>query len=403
MYTREKSCRDEKYKPRKTHNDIPSFSSTLLDEIYRSIDGNAEKSEDFKPHKEKPVKKQSNFRGSNKSREDEEIASFRRACLVEKWMNKEKNEKIASKRGPNLELENNDLLFFSSTSSSSDSSGALSSSDTEFFGSQTKPKVSCFSTRPKPVRTGLKNNNSNPREEYCLFDDYQKNHQKNNKVEQDDLIKYKSRALKIYANLKKVKQPISPGGRLTSFINSIFSNANGKKSKNVEKNNGFQDFNSTKVHSTCSSASSFSRSCLSKNSPKSREKMRNGTQRTVRFHPVSVIVDEDSRACGHKSILDEDYEKYGKLTMNGLEKNRKVEEVARNGLKGYNGKRSDDFSIFRKIEDDEDEDEDDDRMSDSSSDLFELDHLEFFRNNRFREELPVYETTHLDTARRLIR
>ncbi|KAI3468077.1 hypothetical protein Pfo_024740 [Paulownia fortunei] len=425
MFTWEKPCREENYKSRKSHKDMPSFSSTLLDEIYRSIDGSVEKSEDFKAYKEKPVKRQGGFRAKtstgNSSVEDEEIASFRRACLVEKWMEKEANEKVVAKRRPPLlpELENkslqdNDLLFFSSTSSSSDSSGALSSSDTEFFGPTTKPKVSCFSTRPKPVRTGVSARENNPQEDYFLSDDYQ-NHQKS-KVE-DDLIKSKSRALKIYANLKKVKQPISPGGRLTSFINSLFSNANGKKSKNLDTNKGFQDFKSPKATSTCSSASSFSRSCLSKYSPKSREKMRNGTQRTVRFHPVSVIVDEDSRPCGHKCIYDEDSDKYGRpplppnalaeLKLSKMEKNRKVEEASRKALKGFKNKRSDDFSMFRKIHNGDDEDYDDDGMSDSSSDLFELDHLALFGNNRFCEELPVYETTHLDTNRaiasRLIR
>ncbi|KAL3844275.1 hypothetical protein ACJIZ3_001678 [Penstemon smallii] len=369
---------------------MPSFSSTLLDEIYRSIDGNVEKAEDFKSHKEKPVKKQGGFR----SIEDEKISIFTRDCLVEKWMKNEVAEKVVSKRKPSLssqELENkslqdNDFLFFSSTSSSSDSSGQLSSSDTEFFGSTTKPKASCFITRPKPIRTSV-----HQRENCSSFDDYQNR----NKVG-DDLIKSKSRALKIYANLKKVKQPISPGGRLTSFINSLFSNANGKKSKNVETSKGFQDLKSPKLSSTtCSSASSYSRSCLSKYSPNSREKMRNGIQRTVRFNPVSVIVDEDLKPCGHKSTYDEEeIDRYKRpplppTSLSLRERDSKVEVAAQNVLKGYYRQRKDDFS----------DDEDDDAMSDSSSDLFELDHLTFFGSSRYHEELPVYETTHFNTNR----
>lgn len=355
MYTREKPCREEFHKSRKNHN-IPSFSSTLLDEIYRSIDGSVSKSEsDFETYREKKPSKRHG-----------EIASFRRACLVEKWIEK---EAIATRKPTLLQDFENDLMFFSSTSSSSDSSGALSSSDTEFFGSSsssatTKPKASCFSARLKPVRTGAEKNDEK------------------NKME-DDMMKSKSRALKIYANLKKVKQPISPGGRLTSFINSLFSNANGKKTKN-------QDL---KPPSSCSSASSFSRSCLSKNPPNSR----NGDQRTVRFHPVSVIVDEDSRPCGQKCTYDE------KLPLRPpteikKQSSGKVVEV----LKGYNGKRADEFSAFRKIHgrgDEEEEEEDEDCMSDSSSDLFELDHLSLFGDNRFCQELPVYETTHFDTNR----
>ncbi|KAL8501948.1 hypothetical protein ACS0TY_021176 [Phlomoides rotata] len=351
MYTREKPSREEFHKSRKNINNIPSFSSTLLDEIYRSIDGNAEK---------KPSKRNG------------ETASFGRACLVEKWIEK---ETIAKRKPTLLQDFENDLMFFSSTSSSSDSSGALSSSDTEFFGSTTKPKAaSCFSSaRLKPVRTGNHQKEQN-RRSFPSDDDYKK--EEKSKMEDDVMMKSKSRAMKIYANLKKVKQPISPGVRLTSFINSLFSNANGKKSKNVETGKVLQD------PSTCSSASSFSRSCLSKYSPNSREKMRNGAQRTVRFHPVSVIVDEDSRACGQKCTYDQEFEKL--LLRPSTETKQRNRVVG--GLKGYNGKRIDAY-------------EDEDCMSDSSSDLFELDHLSLFGDDRFCQELPVYETTHFDTNR----
>ncbi|KAL2517932.1 hypothetical protein Adt_14179 [Abeliophyllum distichum] len=378
MYSWEKQFRDN---PK-----MPTFSSTLLDEIYRSID---EKSEDLKVYKEKPIKKQVSGRPKTKTKsiEDEGMASLRRACLVEKWMEKELENKS---------IHDNDVLFFSSSSSSSDSSGALS--DTDFFGgSVSKSTVSSFSaTRPKPVRTSVsprKNPLFHEHNEYDSLDEY-RNHQADRIDE--NLIKSKSRALKIYANLKKVKQPISPGGRLTNFINSLFSNANTKKEKNQDSSMNRKS-KSTQDSSTCSSASSFSRSCLSKYSPKSREKMRNGIKRTVRFHPVSIIVDEDCRPCGHKSIYDEDSDKFERppLPLNTVadlrEKNRKTEEAAR------------DFSVYKSIRDniirnDEDEDEDD-AASDSSSDLFELDHLAFFGNNRFCEELPVYETTHLHTNR----
>ena len=44
----------------------------------------------------------------------------------------------------------------------------------------------------------------------------------------------------------------------------------------------------------------------------------------------------------------------------------------------------------------EEDDEDGDAASCSSSDLFELDHLALIGNERYQEELPVYETTHID-------
>ncbi|KAK6118330.1 hypothetical protein DH2020_047901 [Rehmannia glutinosa] len=359
MYSREKvPSREENHKPKKTHRNTPSFSSSLLDEIYRSIDGNAENTEAYKVFDEKPVRKRGGFKAKNRNSSsvgDEEIVRSQRGRWVhEKWMAREK-----------IAFQEHDLSFFSSNSSSSDSSGALSSSDTEFFNSiKTKSKVSCF-----------------------MFDD----HQNNQKIKtEDDLIKPKSRVYKVYANLKKVKQPISPGGRLTNFINSLFNNSNVKKSKKVEKNNGFHDLKSPKTSSPC----------LSKDSPKSMVKMRGGIQRTVRFNPVGVILDEDSKPCGHKSIYDEEIDKYGKPPlppMRLMEKNRAVEGAAKHVLKSRQILRND-FSMFRKIEDDDDDDDGDD-FSDSSSDLFELDDLALFGKKRFCEELPVYETTYFDKNR----
>ncbi|EPS68002.1 hypothetical protein M569_06777, partial [Genlisea aurea] len=114
-----------------------------------------------------------------------------------------------------------------STSSSSDSSGALS--DSEFFGNSAaaadNSKVSCFSSRPKPIRTGSGDKTRKQDPNKCVGVPYD-----------GDPAKSKSRATKIYAHLKKMKQPISPGGRLTSMINSLFAanaNAAAKKKKNT--------------------------------------------------------------------------------------------------------------------------------------------------------------------------
>nr|GFA08392.1 protein BIG GRAIN 1-like B [Tanacetum cinerariifolium]GFB37862.1 protein BIG GRAIN 1-like B [Tanacetum cinerariifolium] len=112
-------------KPRK-NGQIRSFSLTLLDEIYRSINGGDEKFGEFKVRKPKVAKKPIH----GKSVEDKEIASFRRVCLVEKWMEMKANEKevVARHMPPTLPefgrkgVLDNDPLFFSSGSSSSDSS-----------------------------------------------------------------------------------------------------------------------------------------------------------------------------------------------------------------------------------------------------------------------------------------
>lgn len=336
MYRREKVTREERYKPQRVNNN-PSFSSTLLDEIYRSTSDGTAKSPDLNFYRYRvtdTVKKQS--KNNNVSRVERDD----RQSLIEKWMEK----KVEYERKLNRERDRDqDALFFSSTSISSDSSGFSSSDTDSLFGSRS----SCFVTpRPKPVRTA-KTEKPKKKTESHILDDY--NHNYNSNIENTPgLIKSKSRALKIYGNLKKVKQPISPGGRLASFINSLFTTTNTKKPKNSHNHN------TTTVNSTsvCSSASSFSRSCLTKNSP---TRLRNATKRSVRFYPVSVIVDEDCRPCGHKSLYQEN----------------------------NNPTKCDIITS------------DDDVESCASSDLFELDHL----NMIDCEELPVYETTHVATNR----
>ena len=387
MYNWDKEDKSTKYSKN------PSFSSTLLDEIYRSIDGGDEKFGEFKLRRPKPAKKPIVKNGS--AVEDEEIASFRRAVLVDKWMDTEVNEKVSTaRRGPppsalpefdrKVALDN-DSMFFSSGSSSSDSSFGWYS-EAEIV----KPKPSCFGpfNSPKQVKTSVApRSDTKKQNKFYLFDDDQ-----TNKTDHSGLIRSKARAMKIYASLKKVKQPISPGGRLTTFLNTLFTNGHAKKSKDL----GFEDQTQTRTErrskstnvSTCSSASSFSRSCLTKNSQSSREKINNGMRRTVRFYPVSVIVDQDSRPCGEKTIChEEDFVKFPPtFPCSRIEKPKFNEFPTK-----YDDKKHD-FN-------DGDVDEDDDMASDSSSDLFELDHLNIFKNEQYFEELPVYETTHLGTNR----
>lgn len=306
-----------------------------------------------------------------------------------------------------------DALFFSSTSTSSDSSSAgFSSSDTDSIY-VARSRASCFAPpRPKPVRTTVSDKKERRHSapfsqlrDFHEFDDYRRN--PNAATHDEALIKSKSRALKIYNNLKKVKQPISPGGRLTNFLNSLFTPGNTKKSKTYEDANAERKTKSGQASaSACSSASSFSRSCLSKTSPSSREKLRNGVKRSVHFYPVSVIVDEDSRPCGHKFLYEQKDHSLmmpvsvptaWKIGRSPNHKNNQVEEAGREFLKEYlQNQKKNDFTLMDLPEDDDD---DDDAASCSSSDLFELDHLTVMENGRYCEELPVYETTHVSTNR----
>ncbi|KAK9274110.1 hypothetical protein L1049_018924 [Liquidambar formosana] len=452
MYSWEKPLKKDRFQQERKN---PSFSSTLLDEIYRSIDEGGMERGHFNSYRDTVRKKQSNCTvKSNRAiakEEEEEMGSLQQACLIEKWMQKKASEKAVERRRQSLPewdrkslCDNNDALFFSTTSSSSDSSsGGFSSSETESIYA-TKTRTSCFGpSRPKPVRTSVsaKSEKSEKSErterplfyeqrELHMFDGYHYNSVTEHGTKHEEgFIKSKSRALKIYSNLKKVKQPLSPGGRLATFLNSLFTAGNSKKTKTNPSNGGPEDADmerkskSTQA-STCSSASSFSRSCLSKNSPASREKLRNGVKRSVRFYPVSVIVDEDCRPCGHKSLYEEDPSPrtapISRKSMNSptrrsekelkfqlMEKSRRVEEAAREFLKGYHQNQRRNGFIMSHLgenevedeEEDDDDDDDDDAASYSSSDLFELDHLAFIGNNRYCEELPVYETTHVDTNR----
>ena len=233
-------------------------------------------------------------------------------------------------------------------------------------------------------------------------------------------VKTRSRAQKIYSNLKYLKQPISPGARLTSLISSLFvKEGKTKKTSSAAANaavdggggggRGKRECKSEQAPTTPST-----RSCLSRNS--SKKKFEDGVKRTVRFCPVGVIVGEDSRPCGHKSLFGDaddyhyDFEEEKKKLARENEsaklqqqKQRQLEEMALDLLNGYwdsklckshNQKvkdniNHDDYGINHGKNYDHD---DDDGLSCSSSDLFELDHL-----SSIGDELPVYETTHFDS------
>ncbi|KAK7321573.1 hypothetical protein VNO77_32362 [Canavalia gladiata] len=371
----------------------PSFSSTLLDQIYRSIDDDADTNTNF--FRDSTVAKKHSRTNAKSIQTDTKV-------VVGTKTDKK------SQHPPPIDHDQ-DALFFSSTSISSDSSSAgFSSSDTDSMS------MSRASSRFSRVR--LSASFRSEKQGMRVFDGFCRNsntHEEHITVRSEEaLIKSKSRALKIYNNLKKVKQPISPGGRVTSFLNSLFTNA--KKTTNrstceeeERKVKSVRAASSSSSSSTCSSASSFSRSCLSKTSSSDRERLRNGVKRTVRFYPVSVIVGEDSRPCGQKRLCEEK----GALWKIGHSLSmRKDEETSREFLKEYihsQSKKNNGLVLkdlrrkvnFHEQEEDEEDDDDDDASSYASSDLFELDHLAVFGSSRYSEELPVYETTRVSTNR----
>ncbi|RDX84712.1 Protein BIG GRAIN 1-like A, partial [Mucuna pruriens] len=396
---------------RKQHQrENPSFSSTLLDVIYRSIDeGTQEEKEE-----EQLIFYRETMRKQKQSNSEAEKANSRRARKVENWMEKGASEKVLMGRNSLTEFErrtrsnsiSNTLSMYSSSTSSSESSsvGGFSSSESESFYGVQRPKPIKISPIKTSFDASLHNHN-------CRSHSSQNQKPKH----ENGFGKTKSKALKIlYGELKKAKQPISPGARLASFINSLFTSSGNAKKGKVSTTSTFRPAvipvatdraadakSAAQPGSTCSSASSFSRSCLSK-TPSSRS----GAKRSVRFCPVSVIVDEDCRPCGHKNLHEGEEglvasngkNRSEELRLHVMQESRRVEELARDLLKNYQKKSEVEFDDVMHYED-EVEDDDDDVASCSSSDLFELDNLSAIGIERYREELPVYETTHFNTNR----
>lgn len=235
----EKPVREDRF--RHKHRQNPSFSSTLLDAIYRSID-----EEELIFYKETMRKKHSNgFKG------DERIATLQKACMIEKWMEEKVSyEKVAVRRKSVGDFDKNApkdfdpkpppmLLNSSSSSSESSCGGGFSSSESEStYGlSSSRSSSICAMQRPKPIRTSV---SARPeRYERCVDEISMYHHERKysnyaptqKPKHEGSFGKTKSRALKFYGDLKKVKQPISPGGRLASFLNSLFTAGNAKKAK----------------------------------------------------------------------------------------------------------------------------------------------------------------------------
>ncbi|OIV99734.1 hypothetical protein TanjilG_26072 [Lupinus angustifolius] len=348
----------------------PSFSSTLLDSIYRSIDESKtdlDKDQQLGLYNETTCNnttKRINFSYKynhdgvhNCGKGGKERMNLRRAVMLEDWMEKQNSH-------------NSHILNSSSSSSESSSGGIFSFSSSETDSSHKKQRSKTKSEKPQKKQ--------------------QKAHG------EGGFARTKLRAMKIYGELnQKVKQPISPGSRIASFLSSIFNSDNVKKAKmcyvgSIE-NVSFEH----KSKSPCfsSTPSSFStRSCMIKtpSSAKGNNSNNNNTKRSVRFYPVSVILGEDSESDPSLMTLSN----VRKVTR--ISSTKELKNTITTKEKGYQNSSTKGKFDFRGFYDNGDEEEeDDDALSYSSSDLFELDHI--IGGGRYQEELPVYETTNLET------
>ncbi|CAN1827304.1 Protein BIG GRAIN 1-like A [Linum perenne] len=342
----------------------PSFSSILLDSIYRSIDDSSSSTSAVDRRRNTAVYREKTTTAATASRKSSDNISVQK-------------QSGAIRGRQNGAFRRKSAAEYSSSSSSESSYGI----GTGFYSSESADD-SLTRSNLKPIRTSAASASAQTR---C------------NSYRSDDgdgrgFVKKKSRSLKnIYGDLKKSKQqhhPISPGGRLASFLNSLFTAGAAKKAK-IAGRDEIRPSNS----SNCSSASSFSRSCLSK-TPSSRAA--SSGKRSVRFY----LVDEESRPCGQKNLEEvmaaaaaaENEE----LKIRVMKESRRVEAAARELLKNYCQRKN--ATTTTTVDDMEEED--DDVASCASSDLFELDNLSAIEGiERYREELPVYETTHLSGNR----
>jgi hypothetical protein len=339
----------------------PSFSSILLDTIDHSIDeSKTDFIDDVNQHQHQYLYNQTtkHVKFNEKIVNSKQRMNLRQAVMIEDWM--EKN---------------------SSSSSSECSSGGI------FSSSETDSSYKKQRSRPQ------KHMNLNSEKQQQLQEQQKQNKNKKKEKQQgweDGFTRTKLRALKIYDELnQKVKQPISPGSRIATFLSSIFNSHNVKKAKMCYV--GAVEDVSFDRKSKSPSVSSFSRrSCMSKTPSKSN----NGVKRSVRFYPVSVILGEDDSE--QQKQRQQQLPSIRNVTRNSSVKEMKKINNVINMAKEKGAVKSEfDFRRFYDNGEDEDEDEDDDAVSYSSSDLFELDHL--IGGERYQQELPVYETTNLET------
>ncbi|WOK93214.1 protein BIG GRAIN 1-like [Canna indica] len=340
-----------KERPRRGH-EYPSFSSTLLDAIYRSID----ESDAVGVAKPSPI-----------------AAAPRQPAPAYHSAAAAKERVVTRPRG----------LPPISTSSSSDNSSYGG------FSSSSEPESAAnHSARMRPIRTvsvAPARSVSHPPPSPPLS-------QRRVPSSPAAHNREKTKSSSIRSKLRDLgrSKPASPGARLAGLLNSLFATAAGKPRRPKSS-----PAPTTVDDSACSTASSYSRSCFVK-TPSSRRGLpleEEGVKRSVRFHPVSVIVGEDLRPCGQKIVCAGD-----RSAAEAKDKRRRSVAVPEGKEREETRRRVEE--LLRRYEDEEEEDEDE--MSDSSSDLFELENLTVMGGG-YRNELPVYETTHPGTYRAISR
>ncbi|KAL4584397.1 hypothetical protein LXL04_008997 [Taraxacum kok-saghyz] len=373
----------------------PSFSSTLLDKIYRSI----EERDDDDDDDESVV-----CRGTLRKRQ-----SIDGCFQVDGSVRRSGGSKNVSE----MAVGRKSVAGFENSSRRSEGNTNLGSSCYRYSSSEAET-IYGFPARPRPIRTRTNEydaNECNTREKQPSM--YAQKHQSEDLLpkskRQGRFGKTKSGAMKMYGYLKKGKRPISPGGRLATFLISLFTTGNAKKSF-CTGGDGEAIINAKRETKSAnasmpSSASSFTRSCLSKTPSLSRGKLNTDLKRSVSFYPGTVIVDEYRQPRGRKLLhvdgSDSLAVQFARNSVNEeiqkhmTEKNFRTEETTRNLINNYQKKIKYAFDSSKSSVTGNEGyyDGEDDSASYASSDLFELDHLSAIGIDRCMQELPLYETT----------
>ncbi|KAI3775607.1 hypothetical protein L1987_50187 [Smallanthus sonchifolius] len=241
----------------------PSFSSSLLDSILRSIDegGLHDHHQQVHDHDHDLLFFASEPKRSSKN-EEEQMPSLRRAIMIDQWMETHNNH---NRNGYGSRKSCREFV--------SDSSSSGTTTETE----------------TTPTYRSLPNSFTISRK--TVFGDDTQKASSTPKREGKFMKSTRLRAMKIYGDLKKVKQPISPGSRISTFIYSLF--ASSKKAKIEESMHNFRSLKKSRSikQDTTTTCTSISRSCMSKKQHSSSVK------RSVRFYPENddtVILDRKS-------------------------------------------------------------------------------------------------------------
>ena len=172
---------------------------------------------------------------------------------------------------------------------------------------------------------------------------------------------------------------------------------NVRKSEHAMNRKRYEEFSLINQASSCHDPKQLKSSFVNNN--RSPQK---GIRRSVKFYPTSTaILDEYGRSCREKDLKR--VENHNKHSLPFPSKNLRRVQLSEKGVipSEYLIYHDQDRKYSKKLVETQVEDEngDDSGSSDSSSDLFELRSLNAVNMDIYSRELPIYETTNLETNR----